>query len=402
MAAPLSCPSGSVCWHSQFAGPAWGHVHMAPETLDWFLRCARAAAARAGRGGAPLCPPGPGCPRTACVALPLPRHRRLGPRRCPQCAPFILLSSRRPAPQHQQPLDQHGHRPLVQGARGRGLRGRQGGGRRRRGSSALLRTRHRRAAAAHEVAAPPTRRTAPRRPTRWRRCWRRARCGATPTRCGSWWASQAGARGQRGGLGGGAGGQRHYGVLPPRSTVEALPSSSRAPPAPALAAPPRKPRPAPPPLNAPPPDPRAQKGLRVAEINSISNSGLKGVSDTMAGALWSLDATLEVAAAGATGVNFHCERSGRGGGRGGGGPGGRGGMAGGISSACGRASAWGGQRCGPPWAPAPPDAAPIWPHRPRPLAPPPLPWPRAPTTQGARGRTCTPPSSAATRPASRP
>ncbi|GBF89859.1 hypothetical protein Rsub_02563 [Raphidocelis subcapitata] len=47
------------------------------------------------------------------------------------------------------------------------------------------------------------------------------------------------------------------------------------------------------------------KALRVAEMNSISNSGLRGVSDTLSGALWSLDAALEVAASGSTGVNFH-------------------------------------------------------------------------------------------------
>jgi hypothetical protein len=46
-------------------------------------------------------------------------------------------------------------------------------------------------------------------------------------------------------------------------------------------------------------------------MNTISNSGLRGVSDTLSGALWSLDAALEVAATGATGVNFHCERRGQ-------------------------------------------------------------------------------------------
>ncbi|KIY98881.1 hypothetical protein MNEG_9078 [Monoraphidium neglectum] len=48
-----------------------------------------------------------------------------------------------------------------------------------------------------------------------------------------------------------------------------------------------------------------QKALRVAEMNTISNNGLRGVSDTMSGALWALDAAFEVAATGATGVNFH-------------------------------------------------------------------------------------------------
>lgn len=55
-----------------------------------------------------------------------------------------------------------------------------------------------------------------------------------------------------------------------------------------------------------PPRQRYSKGLRVAEMNSISNNGRRGVSDTMGGALWALDAALEVAATGATGVNFHC------------------------------------------------------------------------------------------------
>ncbi|KAI8464316.1 MAG: glycoside hydrolase superfamily [Monoraphidium minutum] len=50
---------------------------------------------------------------------------------------------------------------------------------------------------------------------------------------------------------------------------------------------------------------RHQKGLRVAEMNTISNSGRRGVSDTLGGALWTLDAALEAAAAGATGTNFH-------------------------------------------------------------------------------------------------
>lgn len=42
-------------------------------------------------------------------------------------------------------------------------------------------------------------------------------------------------------------------------------------------------------------------------MNTISNNGRRGVSDTFGGALWSLDAALEVAASGASGVNFHCE-----------------------------------------------------------------------------------------------
>jgi hypothetical protein len=47
------------------------------------------------------------------------------------------------------------------------------------------------------------------------------------------------------------------------------------------------------------------KPLRVAEMNTISNSGRENVSDVFSSALWTLDASLEVAAAGAVGVNFH-------------------------------------------------------------------------------------------------
>jgi len=47
------------------------------------------------------------------------------------------------------------------------------------------------------------------------------------------------------------------------------------------------------------------KPLRVAEANTISNSGKDGVSNVFAAALWTLDAALEVAAAGGSGVNFH-------------------------------------------------------------------------------------------------
>lgn len=40
-ALPLSCRNGSAsCLDNQLAGPAWGHVNMAPSTLDWFLGCA--------------------------------------------------------------------------------------------------------------------------------------------------------------------------------------------------------------------------------------------------------------------------------------------------------------------------------------------------------------------------
>lgn len=47
------------------------------------------------------------------------------------------------------------------------------------------------------------------------------------------------------------------------------------------------------------------KPLRVAEMNTISNSGRRGVSDVFAAALWTLDASFEVAQAGGVGVNFH-------------------------------------------------------------------------------------------------
>eukprot|EP00775_Hariotina_reticulata_P005367 gene5367-5602_t len=47
------------------------------------------------------------------------------------------------------------------------------------------------------------------------------------------------------------------------------------------------------------------KPLRVAEMNTISNSGRPGVSNVMAAALWTLDGSFEVAQAGAVGVNFH-------------------------------------------------------------------------------------------------
>lgn len=45
--------------------------------------------------------------------------------------------------------------------------------------------------------------------------------------------------------------------------------------------------------------------MRVAEMNTISNSGKRGVSDVFAAALWTLDASFEVADAGGVGVNFH-------------------------------------------------------------------------------------------------
>jgi hypothetical protein len=45
--------------------------------------------------------------------------------------------------------------------------------------------------------------------------------------------------------------------------------------------------------------------LRVAEMNTISNSGRVGVSNVLAAALWTLDCAFEVAAAGAVGINVH-------------------------------------------------------------------------------------------------
>lgn len=50
---------------------------------------------------------------------------------------------------------------------------------------------------------------------------------------------------------------------------------------------------------------RYGKPLRVAEMNTISNSGRAGVSDVMAAALWTVDASFEVAQAGGIGVNLH-------------------------------------------------------------------------------------------------
>lgn len=47
------------------------------------------------------------------------------------------------------------------------------------------------------------------------------------------------------------------------------------------------------------------KPLRVAEMNTISNSGRRGVSDAFAAALWTLDGSFEIAQNGGVGVNFH-------------------------------------------------------------------------------------------------
>jgi hypothetical protein len=45
--------------------------------------------------------------------------------------------------------------------------------------------------------------------------------------------------------------------------------------------------------------------LRVAEMNTISNNGAPGVSNSLAAALWTLDGAFEVAATGAAGINLH-------------------------------------------------------------------------------------------------
>ena len=42
-AAVMSCPDGNnqndpKCRRDQFAGPAWGHIHMYPSSLEWFLK----------------------------------------------------------------------------------------------------------------------------------------------------------------------------------------------------------------------------------------------------------------------------------------------------------------------------------------------------------------------------
>lgn len=50
---------------------------------------------------------------------------------------------------------------------------------------------------------------------------------------------------------------------------------------------------------------RYGKDLRVAEMNTISNSGREGLSDNLAAALWTLDGAFEVANTGAVGINLH-------------------------------------------------------------------------------------------------
>ena len=63
MAIPLSCPLGArSCSDGQLAGPAWGHVHMGTDTLDWFLKCA------------------PGCGEGGCGKLRRPEARESGAR----------------------------------------------------------------------------------------------------------------------------------------------------------------------------------------------------------------------------------------------------------------------------------------------------------------------------------
>jgi hypothetical protein len=49
--------------------------------------------------------------------------------------------------------------------------------------------------------------------------------------------------------------------------------------------------------------------LRVGEFNSIACSGVSGVSDSYAEALWAADATMELATAGVDAVNFHMSAS---------------------------------------------------------------------------------------------
>lgn len=43
----------------------------------------------------------------------------------------------------------------------------------------------------------------------------------------------------------------------------------------------------------------------MAEMNTISNSGKPGISNSLAAALWTLDGAFEVAATGAAGINLH-------------------------------------------------------------------------------------------------
>ncbi len=50
---------------------------------------------------------------------------------------------------------------------------------------------------------------------------------------------------------------------------------------------------------------RAQLGLRVTELNSVSCGGRSGVSDAVASALWAPDAMFELLRAGVAGVNIH-------------------------------------------------------------------------------------------------
>ena len=49
----------------------------------------------------------------------------------------------------------------------------------------------------------------------------------------------------------------------------------------------------------------AGKKFRIGEMNSLSNGGQPGVSDSFSAALWELDIMFEFAKAGADGVNWH-------------------------------------------------------------------------------------------------
>jgi hypothetical protein len=45
--------------------------------------------------------------------------------------------------------------------------------------------------------------------------------------------------------------------------------------------------------------------VRVTEAATLSYGGVQGISDTAGAAIWALDAALEAAAAGASGIHFH-------------------------------------------------------------------------------------------------
>src|SRR5262249_47948062 len=48
-----------------------------------------------------------------------------------------------------------------------------------------------------------------------------------------------------------------------------------------------------------------QPPVRLDEVNSVNCGGTRGVSDTFASALWSLDTLFQLARVGVSGVNFH-------------------------------------------------------------------------------------------------